>query len=458
MTHANGVVTSYQYDAASQLLSLVHKLGAATVNSFSYNYDKVGNRTAKTDRNGAANYTYDTLNRLVQATNPLPTNPLESFTYDEVGNRVNSNQNGASIFNQANQLTEDGNFTYLYDANGNQTRKTNKATLAFTSYEYDAENKLVRVVSNGTTINYKYDGLGRRVEKEINDGVTTKVNRFIYDNEDILLELDGNNQIVARYTHGFEVDEPLIVEKGGQSFFYHADGLGSVAEITNQSGAVVQRYTYSSFGKIESQLDLNFVQPYAFTGREIDPETGLYFYRERSFDPNTGRFLQEDPLGILTEELESGLNHLYVYVANNPINAIDPTGLRIILLPGKCGSSLPDPEVMDKLKCIDKCNGSLPVLVTSGKRTKAQNKCVKGAPKSRHVAGKAADIAIPGKSSAEVASMASFCGFTGISTYDPEKGGHTHVDIRPRPWNGHNGKSLPKGQVPEWRKKQQCSC
>jgi YD repeat-containing protein len=112
MTHANGVVTNYTYDPASQLLSIAHQLGATTIDSFSYNYDKVGNRNSKADNNGTANYTYDALNRLVQTMNPLPSNPLESFTYDAVGNRIGSNQNGPSIFNQANQLLEDANFTY----------------------------------------------------------------------------------------------------------------------------------------------------------------------------------------------------------------------------------------------------------------------------------------------------------------------------------------------------------
>lgn len=283
MTHGNGVATTYQYDAASQLTRLAHQLGATTVNSFDYTYDRVGNRTSKTSRDGAHNYTYDTLNRLVQAMNPLPTNPLESFTYDAVGNRTTSNQNGASVFNQANQLTEDGNFTYLYDNNGNLTRKTDKVTGAFTLYEYDAENKLVRVVSNGKTVNYKYDGLGRRVEKEIVD-VTTTTTRFIYDNEDILLELDGSNNIVARYTHGPGIDEPIIMEKGGASFFYHADGLGSITELTDVNGSVVKFYSYSSFGKIESETNPTFFQPYTFTGREFDPETGLYHYRHRQYD------------------------------------------------------------------------------------------------------------------------------------------------------------------------------
>ena len=73
------------------------------------------------------------------------------------------------------------------------------------------------------------------------------------------------------------------MEKNAQSFYYHADGLGSITEITNQTGAC-QRYAYSSFGKIESQLDANFVQPYTFTSRELDAETGFYYYRARYYD------------------------------------------------------------------------------------------------------------------------------------------------------------------------------
>src|SRR4029077_11625531 len=284
------MVTNYTFDAASQLLSLSHQLGGTTVDSFGYSYDNVGNRKSKADNNGTANYTYDTLNRLVQAINPLPGNPLENYAYDTVGNRTNSNQNGASTFNQANQLLEDANFTYQYDNNGNMTRKTAKVGGAVTRYEYDAENKLVQFVSStGTTANDKYDGLGRRVEKEVITGSTTTT-RYVYDNEDILLELNGANAIVARYTHGPGLDEQLTMEKNAQSFYYHTDGLGSITEITNQSGTLVQCYAYSSFGRIESQLDPNFVQPYTFTARELDTESGLYYFRARFYDSAMGRF------------------------------------------------------------------------------------------------------------------------------------------------------------------------
>jgi len=111
------------------------------------------------------------------------------------------------------------------------------------------------------------------------------------------------------------------MEKNGQSFYYHGDGLGSITEITNQSGAVVQRYAYSSFGKIESQLDANFVQPYMFTSRELDLETGLYFYRTRNYDSSLGRFIQPDLIGLF------GGPNVYVYTGNNPVYFIDPLGL-----------------------------------------------------------------------------------------------------------------------------------
>jgi len=323
MTHANGVVMTYTYDAASQLTRLAHQFGATTINSFDYTYDKIGNRKSKTNRDGMHDYTYDTLNRLIQTTNPLPSNPLETYNYDAVGNRTNSNQNGSSVFNSANELNEDANFTYEYDNNGNMTRKTAKVGGAITTYEYDAENKLLRAVSPSNMANYKYDGLGRRVEKAIIAGSTT-VSRYVYDNEDILLELNGSNTIVARYTHGPGIDEPLILEKNNQSFYYHADGLSSIMELTNQSGTVVQRYTYSSFGKLESQLDPNFVQPYTFTSRESDTESQLYHYRTRTYDAFIGRFLQEDPVGV------HGAVNLYSYVNGNPIGAIDPLGLDVL--------------------------------------------------------------------------------------------------------------------------------
>lgn len=136
----------------------------------------------------------------------------QAFAYDPVGNRTT----GGSVVNAGNQLTADATHSYQYDDNGNLTRKTLLATGNYTQYTYDAENRLIRVedfaAGNPTpafTSTYRYDGLGRRIEKMAN-GQTT---RYIYDGEDILLEYDGANVLQARYTHGPGTDEPIAVTK-----------------------------------------------------------------------------------------------------------------------------------------------------------------------------------------------------------------------------------------------------
>jgi len=129
------------------------------------------------------------------------------------------------------------------------------------------------------------------------------------------------------------------MENGGANFFYHADALGSITEITNQSGTAVQRYTYSSFGEIESQFDVNFVQPYAFTSREFDAETGLYFYRARYYDSSNGRFLQEDTISVFSPR---DVNR-YLYVLNSPVNFQDPSGLQAAVPIGPLPIPLPLP-------------------------------------------------------------------------------------------------------------------
>jgi len=208
---------------------------------------------------------------------------------------------------------------------------------------YDAENQLSRIDFPDTTVTtYVYDGLGRRIQKNVN-GILT---RYVYDNEDILQEYDGLNNLVAKYTHGPGIDEPLSLERdlnqdgtftSDERFFTHPDGLGSLVALTNASGQVVERYRYDSFGTPTIlNADNNtlscsaFGNPYLFTGREYDCESGLHYFRARYDDPKTGRFLQEDPfLGILP--YPQTLNR-YPYVTNNPATLIDPTGQNPLLI------------------------------------------------------------------------------------------------------------------------------
>ena len=149
-------------------------------------------------------------------------------------------------------------------------------------------------------ITYAYDPLGRRIEKNVNGTIT----RYLYDQEDILLEYDQAGTVTARYIHGPGIDEPLAMEKNSQMYYYHADGLGSIIALTNSAGAVAQSYQYDAFGNIMSGTP-TVTQPYTYTAREYDPETGLYFYRARYYDPKAGRFLQRDPIGFAGGDVNS---------------------------------------------------------------------------------------------------------------------------------------------------------
>jgi YD repeat-containing protein/YVTN family beta-propeller protein len=245
MTRPNGVATTYTYDPASQLTSLVHTVGGVPIASFSYAYDPVGNRTSLTDLDGTHDYAYDALNRLTQATHPQPANPAESFAYDPVGNRTGSHLASSQIHDAANRLLEDSNFTYTYDESGNLTSKTNRTSAEVTTYTYDAENQLVRVDRPGTIAEYRYDALGRRIAKVVN-GVST---RFVYDNEDMVAEVDTGGSVRALYAHGPGIDEPLAMFRsmpGVNTFLFHADGLGSITHLTNTAGAPARSYTYET--------------------------------------------------------------------------------------------------------------------------------------------------------------------------------------------------------------------
>ena len=106
----------------------------------------------------------------------------------------------------------------------------------------------------------------------------------------------------------------------GATLFYHQDGLGTVTDLTDSSGATAKSYSYDAYGNIVDQTG-TVEQPYTYTGREFDSESGLMYYRARSYDPASGRFLQKDPTGFA-----SGDPNLYAYVEGNPLNLTDPDG------------------------------------------------------------------------------------------------------------------------------------
>ena len=310
MTRPNGVNTNYSYDNLSRLLSVLHQAGGATIDGASYTLDAVGNRTAKTDNrtNVTTSYGYDAIYQLTSATqNGTAT---ESYSYDAVGNRLSALASAGWSYNASNELTSTPNGSYTYDANGNTLTDA-----AGRSYTWDFENRLAQVVvPGGPTVTFKYDPFGRRIQRVSASGIMN----YLYDMGSIVAGLDGSGNVVAQYAQGTGIDEPLAMGQDNATGFYETDGLGSVTSLTNGVGTVTDKYSYGSFGTTASAgMSAN---SFRYTGREWDSDTGLYYYRDRYYDPAASRFISEDPAAF-----DSGVN-FYKYAGNRPTLLVDPQG------------------------------------------------------------------------------------------------------------------------------------
>jgi type VI secretion system secreted protein VgrG len=203
------------------------------------------------------------------------------------------------------------------DNNGNSLTKVVGSNT--TSYAWDFENRLTSVTlpGSGGTVSFKYDPFGRRIYKSSSAGTSI----YAYDQGNVIEEVNGSGAVVARYAQGLGMDEPLAMLRGGATSFYHADGLGSVTSLSSSAGALAQTYTFDSFGK-QTASSGSLTNPFQYTARELDSETGLYYYRARYYDPNVGRLISEDPIEF------AGGNNFYEYSYNNPGNFKDPSGLQ----------------------------------------------------------------------------------------------------------------------------------
>ncbi len=308
LTRPNGVNTNYGYDSVSNLQSVLHKLGVNTLDGASYSYDAARNRNSKTNQLNAAvsNFAYDNMYQLTGVTG----GSSESYTYDAVGNRLSSASVPTYTYNSSNELTGAGSTTYTYDNNGNTLTKADGTGTSI--YTWDFKDHLASLQKPGpSTVTFKYDPFGRRIQK----GNSV----YLYSGVDLIEEVDSGGTLTARYVFGPRIDEPLAAYRGAWEF-YQADGLGSITSLSTTAGSVSDSFVYDSFGNMTSSSG-SFTQPFRYTGREYDSETGLYFYRARYNAAEIGRFISEDPI-----RFGGGDTDLYNYVGQNPINYKDPSG------------------------------------------------------------------------------------------------------------------------------------
>jgi RHS repeat-associated protein len=148
---------------------------------------------------------------------------------------------------------------------------------------------------------------------------------YLYDGPEfsagIIEEMDNAGNVLARYTQNDATDQPLAMFRGTDTSYFQADGLGTVTSFTSTSATTVATYSYDSFGNLSASTGV-LTNPFRYTGREFDPETGLHYYRARYYNGQIGRFVNEDPIGF-----GGGLN-FYPYVHGNPLLFVDPTGLQ----------------------------------------------------------------------------------------------------------------------------------
>ncbi|MCC7139441.1 MAG: hypothetical protein IT460_13540 [Planctomycetes bacterium] len=352
-SNQNGTATEYAYDGFARVATVDHLLagGTGSLHRLDYLYDKVHTRRMEKNaydaawvstlpaaaqtmlgaRNGKGDvYRYDWASRLADArydvANPVTevANPgsqpyarLVTYALDGLGNRSQVQTTvppGTPVTvtyatDVVNQYTAVGGVNRAHDANGNV--KDDGTHL----YAFDYLNHLTEVrlkATNALVATYRYDALGRRVEKAVAGGATT---RFVHDGQDVVEEYDGNDVWQASYTFEDGIDTPRTMDRADLAdvdgdantaevlrFVYHQNALGSVTEVSAPGGAVVEWVTYDVYGKAtvydrqgavvaQSAVGNRFL----FTGRELDPETGLYHYRARTYDPATGAVRPEGP-------------------------------------------------------------------------------------------------------------------------------------------------------------------
>ncbi len=236
----------------------------------------------------------------------------EAYTYDLDGN-----------------LTSDGAWTYTWDAENRLT----------SMYPLTAIESMLPAASR-KRINFHYDYLGRRVRKTVQTWngsayVTSVDRKFIYDGWNLLTERDATTlSVVANYVWGLDLSKTLqdgggvggllaVLEPNGTTHLTAHDGNGNVAALINKTtGAITAAYEYDAFGQtIRATGAMSASNPFRFSTKYTDAETGLLYYGRRYYDPKTGRWLSRDP----AEEL-GGL-HLYGFVGNNGVNKWDFLGM-----------------------------------------------------------------------------------------------------------------------------------
>ncbi|WP_232829775.1 RHS repeat domain-containing protein, partial [Pseudomonas amygdali] len=257
----------------------------------------------------------------------------EEFRYDAAANRLNFN---TSRFDHVkdNRLKQWANHEYKYDAWGNLIEKV-VGIVRWQTFTYDCENRLVKTETMAdtqveSTSSYQYDSLGRRVAKQSDIKGHTDHKRFLWQGLRMLREESPGQSSLYIYEPGSYAPLARVDEKEGEVenkvYYFHTDQIGTPLEMTDAEGQIVWQAKYRAWGAVEKLVVNEVEQNLRFQGQYFDVETGLHYNTFRYYDPEIGRFITQDPIGLL------GGSNLYRY-AKNSSGWIDPLGLSPLALP-----------------------------------------------------------------------------------------------------------------------------
>ena len=214
-----------------------------------------------------------------------------------------------------------GDAAYQYDADGYLTKRA--VGTEETTYNYSTRGELLSVkLSDGTSIEYVNDPLGRRIAKRVNGVITEK---YLWQGLSRLLAVyDGGDNLVMRFLYA-DGRMPVAMEKGTAVYYLSYDQVGSLRVVADGSGNVVKRIDYDSFGNIITDTNASFDIPFGFAGGLHDRDTGLIRFGFRDYDPDTARWTAKDPIGFSGGDID-----LYGYCLNDPVNWVDPYGFSAV--------------------------------------------------------------------------------------------------------------------------------
>ena len=273
-------------------------------------------------------YSYNPLNHLIKESG-LSEN---DYAFDSMHNRTNKNGVENNV-NSLNQLTDQGDVSYEYDLNGNQSKKSHKNETA--TFHYDALDRLIAVEKESQRTEYLYDSFHRRLskktyERQNDDWVETDYFTYLYQGNNEIGAVNQNGQIIEMRTLGLgkgaEIGAAVLMEIGSQTFVPIHDLCGNVVTLLDATnGEVVEAYRYSAYGE-EQIFDSNgykkstAINAWRFSSKRADPETGWIYYGRRYYDAEVGKWTSPDPLGFVDSP------NVYCFVLNNPLKYIDPDG------------------------------------------------------------------------------------------------------------------------------------